>query len=308
MKKRLFLLWMAVFLFSCSPQKTWHQSALMFFNTVCELRIHCTGPEFVKAKNRVKEVFSLIESQFSPGKTASQSCHFKYLLTQSLEINKKTDGCFDITMGRLKELWGFLDGSHRVPSREEIQPLLQRGGMNQIQIKKGQFFIPKWIQLDWGGIAKGYGVDLASTILQNMGIQRGFINAGGDIYCWGTNPDRDDWKIGIQHPRKKGYLGILSAAELGAATSGDYQNFFIHNKTRFHHIFNPYTGYPARGKQSVTVMGPKVLLCDALSTAVFVSKKPGQVLEKYPDYGAVVVNDQGEVLFYGKKFNISLFE
>jgi thiamine biosynthesis lipoprotein len=278
----------------------------MFFDTVCELRVFSSSIEFSNAKNEVKRIFSSIEKLFGPGETDIESKSVKYLMKQSLHIHKNTDGCFDITVGSLKEVWGFLSGNHRVPSKEEINELMKSVGMEKIQMENGKIFIPPQVKLDWGAIAKGYGIDLASKALINMNIQKGFINAGGDIFCWGKNPDGNDWKIGIHHPRKKGFLGILSLSGMGAATSGDYQRFFIKKGIRYHHIFNPSTGYPARGKQSVTVIGPEVFLCDALSTAVFVSKKPEIILKKYPDYGAVIVNDKGKIIFSGKKINIDL--
>ncbi|MBD3413323.1 MAG: hypothetical protein GF421_02700 [Candidatus Aminicenantes bacterium] len=308
MKKLLVLLCLSSFLLHCGLQKTWLRSSLMFFNTVCELRVYSSGPEFLRAKRQVQDIFSSIEKLFSPGRSGNRSSQFEYLLKKSLEIHKKTGGCFDITLGILKEAWGFASGCHRIPSEEEIYHLMISLGMDQIQITDNQILIPEKIKLDWGGIAKGYGVDLASQALRDLGIKKGFINAGGDIYCWGTNPNQENWNIGIQHPRKQGYVGVLSITDMGAATSGDYQNFFIKNNTRYHHIFDPSTGYPAKGKQSVTIIGPEVHVCDALSTAVFVSEKTDAILKKFPNYGAIVVNDQGEVFEYGKKYSINWLE
>lgn len=229
-----------------------------------------------------------------------------YLLAESFEINKNTGGCFDITVGPLKEAWGFLDGRHRIPSGEEITELMKIVGMDKIPVVNGEITVPALFKLDWGGIAKGYGVELAARALLDMNIKKGFLNAGGDIFCWGKNPDKRDWRIGIQHPRKSGYIGVLTITGLAAATSGDYQRFFMKDGIRYSHIFDPSTGYPARGKQSVTVIGPRVFLCDALSTAVFVSGEPEKIFEKYPEYGAVVVDDDGEITFLGKKFPVEL--
>ena len=156
--------------------------------------------------------------------------------------------------------------------------------------------------LDWGGIAKGYGIDLASQALIKSGFHQGFINAGGDLYCWGLNPENKTWRIGIKHPRQEGFLGVLSLSDMGVATTGDYQRYFIKDGTRYHLIFDPKTGFPARGKQSVTVIGPETNLCDALATALFVSKAPADILKKYPLYGAILVNEQGEISFLGKSF------
>ncbi len=308
MKKYSALILVVVFSLNCGPQKTWHTSTLVFFDTVCELRIFGSSAEFSQAKKEVEKIFSSMEELFSPEKTDLKSSHVQYLLRESLKINKNTDGCFDITVGPLKKAWGFLNGHYRVPSSKEINGLLKAVGMDKLQIKNDEALLPEKMKLDWGGIAKGYGVDLASQAIREMNIQKGFINAGGDIFCWGQNPDNDAWRIGIKHPRKSGFLGILSLKGQGAATSGDYQRFFIKNGLRYHHIFDPLTGYPAKGRQSVTVMGPKVLFCDALSTALFVSKEPENILKKYPDYGAVIVNKEGETLILGKKFDIDLIK
>lgn len=311
MKKYIILIFLILFTAGCpsqKSQKSWHKSTLIFFATVCELRIHSTASEFSQAKKKVKEIFSSVEEAFSPGKTNLGSGLVLYLLKESLEINKNTEGCFDITLGRLKELWGFSNGDYRIPPKDKINQLIKNLGMDKICLQEDNISISPEIKLDWGGIAKGYGVDLASKALIKMNLKKGHLNAGGDIFCWGKNPDGEDWKIGIQHPRENGYIGILSLSGMGAATSGDYQKYFIKKKRRYHHLFDPSTGYPARGKQSVTVIGPQVFLCDALSTAVFVSKKPEKILEKYPEYGAVIVDDEGKILILGKKYSIDLIE
>jgi thiamine biosynthesis lipoprotein len=156
------------------------------------------------------------------------------------------------------------------------------------------------MELDWGGIAKGYGIDLAVRVLIDMGIRRGFVNAGGDLYCWGRNPDDRPWRIGVQHPRAAGFLGVIEMEDEGAATTGDYQRYFFESGVRWHHVFDPRTGYPARGKQSVTVVGPETAVCDALSTALFVSDEPETVLKSFPDYGAVLVDEKGAPRLIGK--------
>jgi thiamine biosynthesis lipoprotein len=279
---------------------------LIFFDTVCELSVFSSAYEFSEAIEEVKKIFSSLEEDFGPEYMNVKSEKFDSLLKESLNIHKKTNGYFDITIGPLKEAWGFLNGDYRVPSKEEIDELLKRVGMEKIQTQNDEIFIPEKVRLDWGAIAKGYGVDLASKTLIKMNIKKGFLNAGGDIYCWGKNPDGLDWRIGIKHPRKKGYLGVLQLSNLGAATSGDYQRFFVKEGKRYHHIFNPFTGYPAQGKQSVTVIGPEVILCDALSTAVFVSDEPDEILKRYPEYGAVIVSHKGQVFCLGKRYKIEL--
>ena len=115
----------------------------------------------------------------------------------------------------------------------------------------------------------------------------------------------DDYLSPVLAPCKAAGSRIVS--NLGAANAGDYQRFFLQDGQRYHHIFNPKTGYPALGKQSVTVIGPETLLCDALSTAVFVSRAPEEILQKYPEYGAVIVDSEGNISLLGKDYTFSVY-
>jgi thiamine biosynthesis lipoprotein len=297
-----------VFLFlsitpSCQSPEKWEVSTLLFFDTVCELNLHCSPSLFISAKEEVKRTFSEIEKLFSPGVQALSSPLVMSLYRRALDVYHASDGYFDITVAPLSKIWGFRDGSHRVPSLDEIHEVLTHIGMNRIEEKKGALSLDPGMELDWGGIAKGFGIDLASQALIRMGVKNGFINAGGDLYCWGTNPEKKSWKVGIKHPRQRGFLGVLYLSQIGLATTGDYQRFFIKDGLRYHHVFNPKSGYPSKGKQSVTVLGPETLLCDALSTALFVAPQPKDILQKFPDYGAVLVKSNGEIALLGRSFS-----
>jgi thiamine biosynthesis lipoprotein len=172
--------------------------------------------------------------------------------------------------------------------------------MDKIHVLEGRLVLAQGSRLDWGGIAKGYGIDHVCSALIEMGIAKGFVNAGGDLCCWGTNPKDLPWKIGIKHPRKSGFSGVLSISDEAAATTGDYQRYFVEKGVRYHHVFDPHSGFPARGKQSVTVVGPEAALCDALSTALFVSTQAQKILCLYPQYGAVLIDADGSLSSLGK--------
>ena len=299
--KRLFpLLILSLLLFpECGAPKRWRSSTLLFFDTVCELRIFCSQSAFRTSEDAIRLVFSEVEKRFAPGAKVVSSPVVLNLFHRAMDVYRNTEGCFDITVGPLSRVWGFRDGNPHVPPIEDIQAALLFVGMDEIDEKNERLFLPSGAELDWGGIAKGLGVDLASQALIQSGIQRGFINAGGDLYCWGKNPDNQAWRVGIKHPREGGFLGVISLSNKGAATTGDYQRFFLEEGTRYHHVFDPRTGYPPQDKQSVTVVGPETLVCDALSTAVFVSFSPEAMMKKYPEYGAVVVLSSGKVLVIG---------
>jgi len=285
---------------SCRVSDNWQNSSLLFFDTVCELNIYCSPSLFKSSEDEVRRVFTEIELLFSPGVQALSSPRVISLYKKALDVHHASDGYFDISVGPLSHIWGFRDGFYHVPSLDEVQEALQHIGMERIELKDGRLCLHPGMELDWGGIAKGFGIDLASQALIQMGVENGFLNAGGDLYCWGKNPEKKPWKVGIKHPRGDGFLGVLFITQVGAATTGDYQRFFIETDVRYHHVFDPKSGYPSKGKQSVTVIGPETLMCDALSTAIFVSPHPRKIIKGYPDYGAIVVDSSGKISFLGK--------
>jgi thiamine biosynthesis lipoprotein len=286
----------------CRSYHAWRKTTFLYFDTVCEVQLYCSAPVYEEARSVIEREFGEITRLFSPGSQDHEAPKVRALFVLAREVFLRSQGCFDLSVGSLSRLWGFHGGEYRLPGSDEIQEALQLVGLDRIGVHDGRLEIPEGMELDWGAIAKGFGIDLAARDLIRLGVERGFINAGGDIYCWGTNPRGRPWQVGIKHPRDDGYLGTLSLAGLGAATTGDYQRFFIREGVRYHHVFDPRTGRPARGKQSVTVVGPEASLCDALSTALFVSESPEEIMLAYPEYGAFLVDSEGRLNSLGKPY------
>lgn len=297
----------ALLLAGCAPKKTWHKATFFYFDTVCEVNLLCSHSSFSAAQATIEQIFADIHLHFAPNSNDSSSPQVLALFSTAQNVFNHSQGAFDISVAPLSQLWDIKSDSPRVPQSQDIHAALQFIGMDRIQVKENSLVLPSGFALDWGGIAKGYGIDLAAQALMAMEIPQGFINAGGDLFCWGNNPDGQPWQVGIKHPRKQGFLGVLSLSGLGAATTGDYQRFFMVDGIRYHHVFDPKTGYPAQGKQSVTVVGPDTSLCDALSTALFVSKSPAAILENYPDYGAILVAADGHLSFLGRSLQFKPF-
>ena len=290
----------------CRTSSQWHQYTVLFFDTVCDVQVFCPAYRVHETQAELRRVFSAIETHFSPGRNDLSAPAVVELYGTARRLHSDSGGYFDISVGALTRLWGFSAKGYRLPQPEEIAAALRSVGQERIREQAGSLVLPPGMILDWGGLAKGWGVDLAATTLRDLGITRGFINAGGDLFCWGRNPSGSAWRVGIQDPRGRGYLGVLSVSGVAAATSGDYQRFFEKDGIRYHHIFNPRTGYPARGKQSVTVIGPEAALCDGLSTALFSSPSPKDILTRYPDYGAVIVDDSGKLTLLGKAYPLEI--
>jgi len=291
---------------ACAPKEPWQARTLIFFDTVCDVNLSCSELEYIEAEQEISRIFETVEALFAPRAADASSPLVLRLYGRAQETYRRSGGAFDITIAPVMELWGMYNGQRRrIPNPEEIRSALALVGMENIVQQPDGLRLAPAMGLDWGGIAKGFGVDLAAQAMIERGVEKGFINAGGDLYCWGTNPEGRPWRIGVRHPRRQGYLAVLNIANLGTATSGDYQRYFEVEGVRYHHIFDPKTGYPVRGKQSVTVIGPETTVCDALSTALFVSQRPEDILKAYPEYGAICVSEAGKITLAGKKFNVS---
>lgn len=221
-----------------------------------------------------------------------------FLIRKSLQISRLTQGTFDITVAVLKKLWGF-NLSPRLPEKNKIQKAIKKVGWQKIKLSGRILQLPEGTFLDLSGIAKGYAIDRAVEILKKEGIKSALVDAGGDIYALGKKPDGSRWKIGIKHPRQKGLLKIVELENAAIATSGDYENFFIYKGKRYHHIFNPATGYPASSCQSVSVITDSALEADALATGLFVAgPERAKALSKNLRITSFVVDREGNLFIF----------
>ena len=218
------------------------------------------------------------------------------VLALGLDVARSSGGAFDLTLGSLKALWGFDTEAPTVPNQEAVSAALLGIGPTALSLE-GQQVNKRapYLQVDLGGIAKGYAVDRAIAVLKQHGVTTAAVNAGGDMYLLGQRPERS-WRIGIQHPRnKEKVLETVQLRDQAVVTSGDYERFFEQDGLRYHHIFDPQTGFPASGCQSVTIITDSVALGDALATAVFVlGPKAGlALLAEYPQAEGLIVAADG---------------
>jgi thiamine biosynthesis lipoprotein len=125
--------------------------------------------------------------------------------------------------------------------------------------------------VDLGGIGKGYAVDRAVQALRERGIERAFVNAGGDLYAMGESEDGDAWRVGVQSPEDPSRIDrTLELSDAAVATSGDYLRFFLHGGRRYHHLLDPGTAAPRRtGRHSLTVRAARCIDADAAATALY---------------------------------------
>lgn len=199
------------------------------------------------------------------------------VINQAKNLAMSSQHLFNPAAGKLFELWGYhADNwfeSRPPPSKDEINSWLsQIPTMDDISIINGELqSTNNKVKLGFGGFAKGYAVDAAIDALQQQGIKNAIVNIGGDLRAIGSHGQRP-WVIGIRHPRKEGMLASVALNDNESMfTSGDYERFFEYQGTRYPHILDPRSGFPARQATSVTVLHENAAKADAAATALFVA-------------------------------------
>ncbi|MEX2132107.1 MAG: FAD:protein FMN transferase [Pseudohongiellaceae bacterium] len=180
---------------------------------------------------------------------------------------EQSNGLFDITSGVLRKIWDFKSGT--VPTRSQIAELLPLVGMEKLELRENQLFMPAGFEIDFGGIVKEYAADTAAALARNLGIESGLINLGGDFSVIGPLPGDRPWPVGIVNPSKtENLMARLQLQRGGLASSGDYERFFMHEGKRYSHIINPMTGWPSDGLRAVSVCAE---LCTVAGSAATIA-------------------------------------
>jgi thiamine biosynthesis lipoprotein len=224
------------------------------------------------------------------------------IIDKAIYVSENTEGAFDITMGPVIALWDFQKKA--LPDDRMVKEKLKLVGYKNIAINKDDstvFIKKKEAEINMGGIIKGYAADKAVEVLKNSGIKSGIVAIAGDIKTFGTRPDGEFWKLGIQNPRQKGkndeILAAVELSDMAISTSGDYERFFEKNGMRYHHLLNPKTGYPAYGCQSVTIIARDGVFTDAFATGIFiVGPQNGMDVIKRLGFDGVIVDKDGKIL------------
>ena len=242
------------------------------------------------------------------------------LLQRSLAISRLSQGAFDITVKPLKKLYRFQREAFLFPSREEIDAALSKVGYDKIELAPEQgtvFFREPELQISFAAIGKGYASDRVRQLWQQAGVPGGYVNASGDLSAFGTKPDGSTWKVGIADPREqtaapkelpdsqneshspRPTLFYAPLTQGAAATSGDYEQYFVFEGIRYSHNIDPRTGLPLSSLKSVTVFSPSAELSDALATAVYVKgvQEGIQFVDQLPQTHCILVDQQDEIIF-----------
>lgn len=301
------LLFLSVFLFS-SCKQGYKEISFFAMNTFILAQADCEDTAVLQAIE--KEIYS-DEKRFSktiPDSDISRlNCKEAFtpsaeaisLIEYALEISEATDYAFSPFLGKISSLWDITGDNPTVPSKTELEEIVA-------DIKKQKITLENFsstsqnVQLDLGGIVKGYSAQKAIENLKASKVENALISFGGSVACMGKNESGRLFTIGIKNPFDKNeIIGTLTLSDSYISVSGAYERFFEKDGVRYHHIFDSETGYPAESDiESTVVISKDGILSDALSTALFVMGKE-KALEFYKkdlyDFEMLLVTKDGEI-------------
>ena len=221
------------------------------------------------------------------------------LLEDCVEYSRLSEGAFDITVGPLMRVWGFYKGTGHLPHRAEIMGALNRVGYRNLLLDAKTHSVRlarEGVEIDPGGIGKGYAVDKMVDILKAAGVTRAFVSASeSSIYALGTPPQEPGWKVSIRHPRDASRtVADVFLKNESISTSGNYEKFFLAEGKMYSHIMDPRTGYPAQGTLSVSVIAPRTLDTEAWTKPFFVNGRSWAAQHKPKGFRVYFCEDKPE--------------
>lgn len=240
----------------------------------CEQAVNALEP----ALSRTREDGDLYRLNHAGGAVCEVSEDTYAAIEAAVQYAELTGGAFDPTMAPLTDLWGINTDNAHVPAQAEIDEALTHVGYQNVKLLgNNQVQLENGAQLDLGGIGKGFATDAVSALLAQQpedAATGALVQLGGNIGAFGDNPSRDggNWVVGVADPDNNAeFVATVEVRDASVVTSGDYERYFEQNGKRYHHIFDPKTGYPAdTGLRSVTVIDQNSTRADAMTTALFV--------------------------------------
>jgi FAD:protein FMN transferase len=245
---------------------------------------------------------SRLNAQAGSGRPNKVSSELKQALSVSIQAQELTGGAFNPAIGPVTKAWRLEE--KRVPPGRELSTavaLSDPAGLLWDEQNDQAALLTKGMRLDLGGVLKGVAVDRAAQRLTQLGLENTLLTTVSSSKALGPKPDGEPWVIGIRSPRPETTPGLVGTVELrrgSISTTGDYQQFFIKDGRRYHHVLDPAGGMPADGFMSVTVVTDKSgAFADALSTGLAVmGRKPAmRLVEGLPGVEVLFIDDSGKI-------------
>ncbi len=201
------------------------------------------------------------------------------VVASALELSKKSDGYYDITVMPMVNAWGFGPAKRegKAVDPEKLKEILEFVGYSKLEVRLDPPALKKSdsrLQIDLSSIAKGHGVDRVAEVLVKAGFNDYFVEIGGEIRTGGKRADGEPWKVGIETPTEqhRDIQTILPLSNVSLATSGDYRNAFVDGGVRYSHTIDPKTGQPVQHNlASASVVANNCTEADAWATVMMAS-------------------------------------
>jgi len=222
------------------------------------------------------------------------------LLSACIEYSRESEGAFDITVGPLMKVWGFYKGSGHLPHKPEVAAALAKVGYRHIRLDRAARtvrFDRPGVEMDPGGVGKGYAVDRMVDVLRQNGVQIALVaGSGSSIYGMGAPPDEPrGWLVKIKDPwDNRKTLADVWLKDDSMSTSGSYEKFFRAEGRIYAHIMDPRTGYPAQGSVSVSVVAPRTVDSEVWAKPYFVNGRQWAVKHRPKDFRVFFCEDRME--------------
>ena len=309
-------------LFSCSKPYVKHHG----FTQGTYYRITYESPQGVDYEDEIIELlrdFSASLSTYQPSSlisrinrndtTAAVDDYFRVVFNKAAEVNRASDGVFDITIAPIVNLWGFgFTGDIPEINTKKIDSLLQYVGMDKIRIE-GDRVVKDFpgVMLDMNAIAKGYSVDVVADFLKKKGCQNYLVEIGGECAARGVNASGIVWRVAVEKPKDRAeygesYQAIIPLKNRAIATSGNNRRFFEKDGMKYGHTFDTKTGYPvSHNLLSVSIIADDCITADAWATVCLASglEKSIEILKSRPEFDAILVysDENGKFKVYATK-------
>lgn len=240
------------------------------------------------------DIYNINHADGAPTEVSDETIE---VIKLGIEMGDISDGGFDITVGRLTEMWNFTGENPHVPEQSAIDEAVRSVGYKNIIVEGNTVTLKDaGAAIDLGGVAKGYIADRITEYLEENGVSSAVINLGGNVVVLGSKEDGSAWNVGIERPYSDHteVIGSIKTKDATVVTSGTYERKFEEDGVLYHHVLDPATGYPAdTDLESVTITAERGSsgFCDGLSTICLLSGKEKAVelikelQEKYPEMG-----------------------
>jgi thiamine biosynthesis lipoprotein len=247
---------------------------------------------------RPESEWSLVNRNAAEG-PVKVSAELFQLLSACVEYSRQSEGAFDISVGPLMKVWGFYKGSGHMPRLQEVREALAKVGYRIILLDASNRtvrFAVKGVELDPGGIGKGYAVDRMVDVLRRDGVESALVSASGSsIYALGAPPGEAGWKIRIRDPKDETKtVTEVTLKNESMSTSGNYEKFFWAEGKMYSHIMDPRTGYPSRGMLSASVITPLTLDSEAWTKPFYINGREWAAKHKPKGFRVFLCPDTSE--------------